>query len=94
MSIFNIFSESSDERVLNESVRILNERNVIKMDKGTMKKRLLSQATLLAAKEANDPLYSKYVKATRIRKECRKLIQVKYASKGKTKMMTYLKNRG
>jgi|GEM_PF-3241550 len=80
----------ADFEVITETARILQERSVVRMDKSAMRKKLLTQATLLAAKDAGDPLYKKYVKATKIRKQCRHAIQQKYASKGKAKMREYL----
>ena len=80
----------SDDRVLDESFEFLNERSIVKMDKNSMKKRLLNQAILQAAREANDPLYKKYVKATAIRKSCRETLRQKYQAAGKTKMREYI----
>jgi hypothetical protein len=91
MSFFETLTESNDIMALEESVRILNERNVVKMDKQTLKKRLLTQATLLAAKEANDPVFQKYVKASKAKRAYRKQIQQKYESKGRQKVREYLK---
>lgn len=93
--MFDIFDEiySNDDKVLQETMDVLQEANVVRMDKATLKKRLITQATLLAAKDANDKLYQKYVKATKIRKKCRKLIQKKYEAKGKMKVKQFLANR-
>jgi hypothetical protein len=91
MSFFETLTESNDFMALEESVRVLNERNVVKMDKQTLKKRLLTQATLLAAKDANDPLYQKYVKVAKAKRAFRKQIQQKYEAKGRQKVREYLK---
>lgn len=93
--MFDMFEEiyNNDDRVLQETVEMLTEANIVRMDKATLKKRLLTQATLLAAKEANDPIYQKYVKATKVRRKCRKIIQGKYEAKGKIKVKQFLANR-
>ena len=83
----------TEDKLFEESLDYLNERSIVKMDKASMKKRLLNQAILQAAKEANDPLYKKYVKATAIRKSCRETLRQKYNAKGKEKMREYLKRR-
>jgi len=67
----------------------LNEANVIRLDAQTARKRRLRQATLMAAREANDPLYIKYQKASKRRRALRKQIQIKYESKGKLKLGEY-----
>jgi len=77
-------------KILEETFQVLCERNIIKMDKMTLKKKLFTQSTLLCAKEANDPLYVKYVRATKLRRACRQAIQEKYAAKGKIRMKQYL----
>lgn len=69
--------------------KILNEANYVQMDSQTKRKRLERQATLLAAKEANDPLYFKYVSASKRRRKYRELIQQKYAARGKAKVAEY-----
>lgn len=93
--MFDMFDEiySNDDKVLQETMDVLQEANVVRMDKATLKKRLVTQATLLAAKDANDPIYQKYVKATKVRRKCRKIIQKKYESKGKQKVKQFLANR-
>lgn len=88
-SINDYLLVESDDKVLDATVQFLQEANVIKYDKKTLRKRLFSQATLMAAREAGDPLYVKYMKATKQRKEYRHKIQVKYASKGKAKLREY-----
>lgn len=86
------------ERILNEeSVEfqsmdaILNEANIIKMDKNTLRKKLLTQSILLACKESGDALYGKYVKASKLKRELRKKINQKYSNAGKKKMREFLK---
>ena len=71
----------------------LTEANYISLDAQTRRKRLERQATLLAAKEANDPLYIKYEKVSKTRRRLREQIQQKYASQGKTKYYEYLQRR-
>ena len=88
------FTDSmSDKQMIknfSEAVEVINERSIVKMDKVAAKKKLFARATLISAKNANDPLYTKYVKASKIRKACREAIQIKYASKGKQLMKDYL----
>lgn len=93
--MFDIFDEiyNNDDKVLQETMEVLTEANIVRMDKATLKKRLITQATLLSAKDANDALYHKYVKATKIRRKCRKLIQKKYEAKGKQRVKQYLANK-
>ena len=59
----------------------LNEANVIKLDNQTMKKKMIRRAELAAAKAADDPLYHKYVKHSKLRKHYRRAIHEKYNSK-------------
>lgn len=73
--------------------KILTEANIVKMDKATLKRKLLTQSILLAAKEAGDPLYEKYKKAAKLKKELRKKINAKYANAGRKKMRDFLKAR-
>lgn len=93
--MFDMFDKiyNEDDKVLQETIEVFQEANIVRMDKQTLKKRLETQATLLAAKEANDPIYRKYVKATKVRRKCRKLIQSKYEAKGKIKVKQFLANR-
>ena len=69
--------------------KVLNETNYVSLDSATRRKRLERQATLMAAKEANDPLYIKYAKVSKTRRKLREQIQQKYASLGKTKYYEY-----
>lgn len=71
--------------------QILTEANIVRMDKQTLKKKLLTQSILLACKEAGDPLYAKYVKASKLKKAIRAKINVKYSNAGKKKMKEFLK---
>jgi len=59
----------------------LNEANVIKLDNQTMKKKMIRRAELAAAKAADDPLYHKYIKHSKLRKQYRRAIHEKYNSK-------------
>lgn len=72
---------------------VLNEANIVKMDAKTIKRRLLRRCALIVAKEANDPLYHKYVKYSRAKKEMRQQIQAKYGSKAKAKLKAILASR-
>jgi len=85
--------QTNDFTVLEETVRTFNEANVVRMDKQTLKRRLMTQATLLAAKEANDALYQRYVKASKLKRSLRLQIQQKYQSKGKQKVREYLQTQ-
>ena len=69
--------------------KVLSETNYVSLDSATRRKRLERQATLMAAKEANDPLYIKYAKVSKTRRKLREQIQQKYASLGKTKYYEY-----
>lgn len=80
-SFFDNYSTENVMDYMNESFEALNEANIVKMDKMTMRKKMLTRATLAAAKQANDPLYAKYVKHTKLRKSYRRQIEQKYASK-------------
>ena len=90
--MFDIEKILKEEQQANDSLdQILTEANVVKMDKATLRKRLLNQAILLAAKDAQDPLYKKYVKASKLRRTLRDKIRAKYANAGKKKMKEFLK---
>lgn len=83
--------------VFDEDTQVLNEVNIVKMDKATLRKRLLKRAALICSKEAGDPLFKKYAKAAKAKKNYRQLIQQKYEGKAKIKLKQYLqlkKNRG
>lgn len=93
MAFADFIKEVGDNRVFNETLEVLNEKNIIKMDKKTLRKKLLTQATLLSAKEADDILYKRYVKASKIRRETRSAIQVKYEAKGKRKLKEFIQTQ-
>ena len=80
---FDIIYENANagENSALEENSALNEANVIKLDNQTMKKKMIRRAELAAAKAADDPLYHKYVKHTKIRKQYRRQIHDKYNSK-------------
>ena len=90
MFVDSIFETDS---ILDESVNILQEATNSKRIIGTkeLKKRLLRQCELILAKEANDQLYHKYVKATKIRRKCRALIHEKYKGKAPARLREYIK---
>lgn len=83
MSFFDNYDSSNVIEYMDEAFNVLNETNVVKMDKTTMQKKMLRRATLAAAKQADDPLYHKYVKHTKLRKTYRRQIQDKYQGKAK-----------
>lgn len=93
----NLFNEmySTDENlaVLDETMNVLNEVNRVMFDKATLRRRLISQCELIVAKERGDVVYDKYIKATKIRRKCRKLMHGKYESLAKVKAKEYLKSR-
>ena len=68
---------------------VLNEANYVKLDSATKRKRLLRQATLMAAMEAQDPLYFKYKAAANRKKDLRAKIQQKYEGRGRQKLAEY-----
>ncbi|AST99863.1 hypothetical protein PBI_PBS1_41 [Bacillus phage PBS1] len=90
-SFFNLLTESNTSDIILEQT--FQEANVVRMDKQTLKKRLLTQATLLAAKDANDPIYQKYVKAAKQKRHFRSQIQQKYGAKGQAKVREFLKQQ-
>lgn len=82
-NFFDSYNTENMIQYLDEAFEVLNEKNVVKLDKMTMKKKIMTRATLAAAKSANDPLYTKYVFHTKKRKMYRRAIQEKYASKAR-----------
>lgn len=74
---------NSDEVIsyMNETFDVINEANVVRLDKMTMKKKMVRRAELAAAKAADDPLFHKYVKHSKLRKQYRRQIHEKYNSK-------------
>lgn len=93
MSFLDEIYNESTEVILNETFQVLNEVNKVQFDKQTLKRRLLSQAELICAKEAGSPVYDKYIKATIIRRKCRDIIHAQFANKAKVKVKEWLKNR-
>lgn len=91
--INEMYDDKTSYEVLDESLQILNEVNKVVFDKATKKKRLLTRAELLCAKEAGDDLYVKYCKFTKGRKKVRALIHNKYEQKAKVKLKEFLKRR-
>ena len=89
--LMKTLNESTTYVALQETYDILMEKSVVKMDKSTLKKRLLTQATLLAAKEAGAQEYIKYVKHSKAKRHYRKLIQDKYGAKGRQKYNEFIK---
>ena len=85
------YDSASIIQYMNESFDVLNEANVVRMDKATMKRKMFTRATLAAAKSANDPLYSKYVLHTKKRKMYRRAIHDKYQGKAKAIMQQWIK---
>jgi len=85
----NYLTSEQEDKVLDETISYLTEANMVRMDKKTMRRRLFTQATLLAAKEDNSPLYKKYHMHSVKKRELRRQIQLKYASKGRTKVREY-----
>jgi len=84
-------ADVTDDMVFEETFQYLSEKNkVINVTKAGVKKRLMNQSVLQCAKEANDPMYAKYVKATNLRKQCRETLRSKYQSQARKKMMGYL----
>ena len=79
--------QSTDDIVTEEEIDqlyqqgLLSERNIVKYDKKTKRKRLQGQAAIILAKEKNDPLYKKLQKAQMLRKKYKDAINKKYGSK-------------
>lgn len=82
----SVNSEFENFAALDEADRILSEQSIVKMDTATKRRRMLTQAVLIAAKEANDPLYIKYQKASKRRRMLRAEIQKKYQAAGAKKL--------
>lgn len=76
----------TESDVLEETFKFLSEKSIMKLDANSAKKRMLTQASLIAAKEANDPLYVKYVKASKKRRELRAILHKKYQAQGAKKV--------
>lgn len=91
MNFLEEINLNDDVECLNESYKLLTEKSIVKMDKNTLKKRLMTQATLLAAKEANSPDYAKYIKVSKAKRFYRKNIQKKFGAKGKQKYAQFIK---
>lgn len=91
--INEMYDETTSYEVLDETLNVLNEVNKVVFDKQTKKKRLLTRAELLCAKESGDDLYVKYCKFTKGRKKVRALIHTKYEQKAKVKLKEYLRRR-
>ena len=85
----NVVALNEDLDLFDDDYNLINESNYIMLDSATKRKRLLRQATLLAAKENQDPLYLKYVSVSRRRRSLREKIQQKYASKGRQKLAEF-----
>lgn len=93
-------SNTSDEATLNEcmerfleEVNILNEKNVVKMDKKTLRKKAITRMALSLAQKAGDPAFDKYMKYSALRKHYRKLIANKYGSKATAAYRKYLQDK-
>lgn len=84
--IFAILDESME--IMNQN--ILNEKSIVKMDKQTIRKRMLNQAVLAVADERKDPMYIKYQKATRLRMKMRSALRKKYGSQARSKLSEYI----
>lgn len=89
MSFKNFLTESQEDEMFDKTIKLLTESNVVRMDRNTMRKRLFTQATLAAAREANDPFYIKYNKHNKLRKKYRRLIQERFAAQGRRKLAEY-----
>lgn len=68
---------------------ILNESQIVRIDNASRRQAMLNRAILAAAKENQDPLYFKYMKAKKRAMYLRELLRQRYYSKGKAKISTY-----
>ena len=64
----NVVALNEDLDLFDDDYNLINESNYIMLDSATKRKRLLRQATFLAAKENQDPLTLKYVPVTNRKK--------------------------
>jgi len=90
MSFFDNYGSENVIEYMDEAFNVLAEANIVKMDKQTQKKKMLRRATLAAAKQADDPLFHKYIKHTKLRKMYRRQIQDKYAGKAQMIMRQWI----
>jgi len=67
-----------------EELESLEERNIIKLDNKTQKKRMLIKKAIKMAFVAKDPLYAKYKVVAKKRKELMTVIVKKYLSRAKS----------
>ena len=92
MILENNIELSDDEAYELMSEGLLSERNIVKYDKQTKRKRLAGQAAILIAKEKNDPLYHKLKKVYKQRKMLKDAIQKKYGTKGALRAKQMMQN--
>lgn len=67
----------------------LNESQIVRIDNASRRQAMLNRAILAVAKENQDPLYFKYMKAKKRAMYLRELLRQRYYSKGKAKISTY-----
>lgn len=67
----------------------LSESQIVRIDNSSRRQAMLNRAILAAAKENQDPLYFKYMKAKKRAMYLRELLRQRYYSKGKAKISTY-----
>lgn len=67
----------------------LSESQIVRIDNNSRRQAMLNRAILAAAKENQDPLYFKYMKAKKRAMYLRELLRQRYYSKGKAKISTY-----
>ena len=67
----------------------LSESQIVRIENNSRRQAMLNRAILAAAKENQDPLYFKYMKAKKRAMYLRELLRQRYYSKGKAKISTY-----
>ena len=67
----------------------LSESQIVRIDNNSRRQAMLNRAILAAAKENQDPLYFKYMKAKKRAMYLRELLRQRYYSKGTAKISTY-----
>ena len=86
-----VLKESIDADILcTESY--LNERTIVKLDKGAKRKQLIKVASLTIAKEKKDPLYKKLMTVWKMERALEAKIYAKYEAQSKQRANKYLKN--
>lgn len=91
----DIYREKDTYDFLDESLEFINEADnyTVKYNKKTQYKRMLKLAELKLARDNGDILFNKYLKASKIRRECRAAIHEKYGTKAAAQVRMWVKAR-